>query len=46
MARKPTAKETLQKAEQTEVKMLANQIFRARELEIKRTEDWKAKWLM
>jgi len=38
------AKEALTKAEQPEIKTLANQIIKAQEAEIKMMADWKAKW--
>jgi uncharacterized protein (DUF305 family) len=38
------AKEALQKAEHPEIKTLANQIIKAQEEEIKKMNDWKAKW--
>ena len=38
------AKEALTKAEQPELKTLANQIIKSQEAEIKMMADWKAKW--
>ena len=38
------AKEALTKAEHPEIKLLANQIIKAQEEEIKKMSDWKAKW--
>ncbi len=38
------AKEALTKAENAEIKTLANQIIKAQEAEIKQMADWKVKW--